>query len=246
VSQALHLRRSVRLLQTDRGQIMGAWGIFRGRVLLPRDAESWPEERIRVVLIHELAHIKRNDWLIQIIAECARALYWFNPLFWLVCGRLRRESEHACDDIVLGFGIDGKNYATHLLELARALNGTGAAWSAVLAMAQRRHLERRFQAMLNPSLNHRPVSTAMMIVIAFVAVCVSLPLAAIGNPSPALQAAKVSPPEPPVPPPVPTTRFALPPAPPPPPPPPAPLLPGRPAQVEFGSLSGTAYDPSGA
>jgi beta-lactamase regulating signal transducer with metallopeptidase domain len=140
VSKALHLRRSVRLLQTERSQIMGAWGIFRGHVLLPRDAESWPEERIRVVLIHELAHIKRNDWLIQVIAECARALYWFNPLFWFACGRLRRESEHACDDMVLGLGVDGKNYASHLLELARALNGTGAAWSAVLAMAQRRHL----------------------------------------------------------------------------------------------------------
>jgi beta-lactamase regulating signal transducer with metallopeptidase domain len=65
ISRSLHLRRPVRLLQTDRSQMMGAWGIFCGRVLLPRDAESWPDERIRVVLIHELAHIKRNDWVIQ-------------------------------------------------------------------------------------------------------------------------------------------------------------------------------------
>src|SRR4030095_13488615 len=150
----------------------------------PRGAERWPDDRIRVVLIHELAHIKRHDWLIQIVAELARAVYWFNPLFWFMCSRLRRESEHACDDIVLSLGIDGKNYARHLLELARTLKGAGAAWSTVLAMAQRRDLERRFQAMLNSSLNRRPVSAAMMFVISFVAVAISLPLATIGNPSP--------------------------------------------------------------
>jgi len=247
VAKALHLRRSIRLLQTERSRVMGAWGIFRGRVLLPPDAESWPEERIRVVLIHEFAHIKRNDWLIQIIAECARGLYWFNPLFWFMCGRLRRESEHACDDMVLGLGVDGKNYASHLLELARALNGTGAAWSAILAMAQRRHLERRFEAMLNPLLNHRPISAAMMIGIALVALGASLPFAAAGSPSPALKAAQTFPPEPPLPPPVPSSQFALPPAPPPPPPPPPPRVPAaRRSQSAFGSLSGTAYDPSGA
>src|SRR5262245_31330246 len=51
VSLELHLRRSVRLLRTDRAALMGAWGIFSGRVLLPPDAETWPDERIRVVLI---------------------------------------------------------------------------------------------------------------------------------------------------------------------------------------------------
>jgi TonB family protein len=243
VSRELHLRRSVRLLKADRAPMIGAWGIFRGHVLLPADAESWPDDRIRVVLIHELAHIKRHDWLIQIVAELARAVYWFNPLFWFMCSRLRRESEHACDDIVLSLGIDGKNYARHLLELARTLKGAGAAWSTVLAMAQRRDLERRFQAMLNSSLNRRPVSAAMMFVICFVAVVISLPLAIIGNPSPTVQDVKVTPPPPPAPP-LPPSRLALPPAAPPPPPPPPPLP--ATSQVEFGSLSGTAYDPSGA
>jgi TonB family protein len=98
--------------------------------------------------------------------------------------------------------------------------------------------------MLNSSLNRRPVSAALMIVICCVAVVIFLPLATIGNPSPTVQDVKVTPPPLPAPP-LPPSRFALPPAAPP-PPPPLPPLPATSPQTEFGSLSGTAYDPSGA
>jgi beta-lactamase regulating signal transducer with metallopeptidase domain len=68
---------------------------------------------------HEVAHIERCDWLVQVLAEAARTVYWFNPLFWLLCRRLRAESEHACDDVVLNAGINANDYAA-------ALAGTGA------------------------------------------------------------------------------------------------------------------------
>ena len=66
---------------------------------------SWTLDRVHVVLSHELAHIRRHDWLVQIGAETVRAVLWFNPLVWMVCARLRRESEQACDDEVLGTGV---------------------------------------------------------------------------------------------------------------------------------------------
>jgi TonB family protein len=191
VSRALRLRRPFLLLRCDRVTTMGAWGIFRAHVLLPPDAEAWADERIRIVLIHELSHIKRNDWLIQFVAEIARVFYWFNLFLWLTCSRLRRESEYACDDVVLRLGIDGQNYAGHLLELARTAKGTGASWSGVLAMAQPRHLERRFLAMLNPSLNHRPLSPTAMVIIAIAAACLLLPVVST---SMAIQVARPLPP----------------------------------------------------
>src|SRR4030095_3846123 len=78
------------------------------------------EDRIRVVLAHELAHVARGDWLVQISAEVVRCVYWFNPLLWMACTRLRYESEHACDNAVMNVGVESGSYATHLLELARA------------------------------------------------------------------------------------------------------------------------------
>src|SRR5262249_10550659 len=145
VSSALKLKRRVRLARSE-PVVLGTWGVLRPRILLPQESETWSDDRIRVVLAHELAHIKRFDWLLQLLAELAVSVYWFNPLFWIVCRRLRSESEHACDDVVVNLGVDPKDYAAHLLELARTLKNSGAAWSTVLAMAQPPSLERRFVA----------------------------------------------------------------------------------------------------
>jgi beta-lactamase regulating signal transducer with metallopeptidase domain len=139
VSHALALTRRVRLMRNPNASVLGTWGTLRPRVLLPRESEFWSDERLRVVLGHELAHVKRNDWLIQIIAETARAIYWFNPLFWIACRELRRESEHACDDAAMNLGgalgMDGPTYAGHVLDLARTLKHSGQPASAALAMA---------------------------------------------------------------------------------------------------------------
>jgi TonB family protein len=178
IVRCLRLDRRVRLVESQYS-LLGTWGIVRPKILLPPGSLTWPDERIRVVLTHELAHIKRFDWPVQMLAECARVVYWFNPLYWIACRWIRSESEHACDDAVLNAGFDAKKYATHLLDLARALNQSGRAWFPVLAMARPPHLERRFVAMLNPSLNHRGVSRVAVSVVIALALCTTLPLAAL-------------------------------------------------------------------
>ena len=174
----LRIKRPIQLLQNQRA-ILGTWGIVRPAVLLPEDVDTWSADRLRIVITHELAHIKRMDWPVQIVAELARAAYWFNPLFWFLCRRLRSESELACDDVVLNAGYDAGDYATHLLELARASKTRRRTWSPVLAMAQPPHLERRFIAMLNPSINRTPVNRVVVIVTCVLALLVTIPLAAV-------------------------------------------------------------------
>lgn len=181
ISKELGISRVVRVEQSGRA-ILGTWGILRPRILLPPDASTWPEDRIQAVLTHELAHVKRLDWAVQILAELARAVYWFNPLFWLLCKRLRLESEHACDDIVLNAGMDPADYAAQLLELARLLKNSGRAWSPVLAMAHPPSLERRFVAMLNPSLNRKPAGATTVLTAVTVALALTIPLAAMRAP----------------------------------------------------------------
>jgi TonB family protein len=128
--------------------------------MLPAAAADWPEERLRVVISHELAHVRRGDWGTQLAAEFLRALFWFNPLVWIACRRLRAESELACDDEVLNGGIEGADYAGHLLELARLLNSPRHEYLSAPAMARPSSLEGRISAMLNAHLNRHPVTRA--------------------------------------------------------------------------------------
>jgi TonB family protein len=217
---------------------------------------------MRVVLGHELAHVKRNDWLVQVIAEIARAIYWFNPLFWIVCTQLRRESEHACDDAAISLGgplgIDGPTYAGHVLDLARTLKHSGQPASAALAMASTSNLERRLIAMLNPSLNRRVTGKGTAAIVVLLALGLTLPLAAVSSqatlpavsvihvaesvsttPIPAAAAAVATPPvtQRPAPRTVAVVATAN---------PAAEAVTAPPAQSPTGTLSGTVMDPSGA
>ena len=119
LSRELGVRRPVRLLQASGPAMPMTWGIRRPVILLPADAGEWPAERRRDVLLHELAHVKRHDFLVQLIARVACAIYWFHPLVWLAAARLRVERERACDDQVLRAGATPSVYATHLLDIAR-------------------------------------------------------------------------------------------------------------------------------
>ena len=56
--------------------------------MLPATARQWSDEQLRSVLLHELAHIKRRDTVVQLLAQIACALHWFNPLVWFAAWRL--------------------------------------------------------------------------------------------------------------------------------------------------------------
>ncbi len=145
--------RPIVLLLSEASDLVATWGVLRPRVLLPAQAAGWPGARIRLVLDHELAHVARRDWLWQMAADVLRALYWFNPLFWIACRRLRRESEQACDDAVLESGVPGRDYAAQLLEIATESRRAGPRWAPAVPMARPSTLERRVAAMLNPRLD---------------------------------------------------------------------------------------------
>jgi hypothetical protein len=109
------------------------------------------------------------------LAEGVRAGYWFNPIMWTACRQLRLESEQATDDVVLHAGIDGSDYAAHLLALARAF-ARQRPWLPAPAIARPSSLERRVKAMLNTRVNRAPITrTARLgIVAALFAVAIAI------------------------------------------------------------------------
>ncbi len=155
VADEMGITPRLRFLRGGRASMPVAAGIFRPAVIMPDAADTWTESRLRVVLLHELAHVKRRDCLTHVLGQAACAFHWFNPLAWLAVKRARTERERACDDLVLACGTRGSDYADQLLEMARVLRGDrfpALLGGASLAMAHRSQLEGRLVAILDPRL----------------------------------------------------------------------------------------------
>src|SRR5262249_22655733 len=145
----LRLQRRVVLLRSTDDVMPVTWGWFKPIILLPAQAAQWAPERRRLVLLHELAHVKRWDCLTQWVARVVCSLYWFNPLVWLAARRMCVERERACDDLVLAGGCKASDYATHLVEIARSFMRVPQV--AAIAMARSSNLESRVAAIVDAS-----------------------------------------------------------------------------------------------
>jgi len=132
------------------------WGIRKHVVLLPETAMAWNAERRVAVLAHELAHVRRRDGLVQILAYAACSLYWFHPLAWYAARRIRFEQEKACDDSVVTLGVDPDVYAIHLVQIARRV--TPGVSLATVSMGHHAQLEDRVTALLNPMVRRYRIS----------------------------------------------------------------------------------------
>jgi len=162
-ASALRLPRTPALRQAA-APVPMTWGWRRPVVLLAADAQAWPEGRLRAVLLHELAHVRRCDWLSHRFADLVCALYWFHPLAWLTARRLRAEGEIACDDLVLTSGVAAPDYARHLLDVARALRPISAAVpQAAIAMARTARIEGRLRMILDTSRSRRALTRRVLL-----------------------------------------------------------------------------------
>ena len=172
----LGVDRPVRLLRSRERSMPMAFGTRRPTILIPATADTWPEDRQRAVVLHELAHVARYDCLTQSLAFAACTLYWFHPAAWWVARRLRIERELACDDRAIAAGARAREYAGHLLEIAYTF-GRHRAPAVAVSMARPRHLEGRMLAVLDAARNRREPSVRVRIAWAALAAALLVPLA---------------------------------------------------------------------
>lgn len=123
-------------------------GLMRPAIVLPSDAQEWSESDLHRALVHELEHVRRGDWGIQLLARVSCAAYWFHPLVWQARRRLCLEAERACDDAVIQ-NAKPTDYAEQLVLLARKLSASYS--QPALGMADRRDLTTRVSALLDGS-----------------------------------------------------------------------------------------------
>jgi beta-lactamase regulating signal transducer with metallopeptidase domain len=177
LARGLGLGRPVALLKSHRRRMPMTWGVLRPRLLLPETSEAWPEERRRVVLLHELAHAWRWDYATNLLTRLACAVWWFNPLVWLAARRMAAERERACDDIVLNHGANPAEYAEQLLEIAAGLRPGGWAEPAGIAMARPTKLEARLRAILDANRNRAALTRAAVFSALLILTVILIPVA---------------------------------------------------------------------
>lgn len=205
-----------RLVASARVETPLSWGLPPGVVLIGEEGLK-RRETADAVLAHELAHIRRRDWIFAVLSRLALALFWFNPLVWLLHADLAARTEEAADALAVR-EVEPRLYARALIDLACDQTRL-APVSAALGMAGSPNaLKQRIAHVMKPQ---NKISRPMVMVLSIGALAaVATPLAAVeltardGGQAVVVQGDVPPPPPPPR---TPRTSRAAPPAPPAPP-----------------------------
>ena len=168
------ITRTVELLEHEDAPGPMTFGVTRPVIVLPIDARQWSRDEVRRALMHELEHIERGDWLMQILARSIAALYWFHPLVWMAWRRLCLEAERSCDDAVV-MREERTDYAEQLVALAGRMSASTA--QPLLGMANRSDLSTRVSAVLDDTVRRGrvglKVAAATAVVFALIVIAVA-------------------------------------------------------------------------
>ena len=153
------------------------WGLRRPVIVLPRGFDAWSAQRQQAAMAHEMGHIRRRDWLVDLVSEWLCNIFWFQPLIWLTWRRQRSYAERACDDVVLTSGGDACEYAETLIAVARANGARRPSVGLPMEMAGGRStLSVRIEAVLQIHARRRPMTSTKRWTFAMLGLTVAFPL----------------------------------------------------------------------
>jgi beta-lactamase regulating signal transducer with metallopeptidase domain len=123
--QRLGVSAGVRLLRSAAVEVPAALGILKPIVLLPVSALTGLDARqVEALLAHELAHVKRHDYGVNLLQSVVETVLFYHPAVWWVSGRIRAERENACDDLAVAAMGDARLYAGALVGLEELRAGS--------------------------------------------------------------------------------------------------------------------------
>lgn len=175
LARELDLRDEIDLRLSPTADSPLSWGLWRPRIVLPANAEEWPEDDRKAALLHELGHARRRDVFTQTLAAVSCALLWFHPLVWLAATRMRDERERACDELVLQAGMRSTSYARSLVRLAREVSPDARPRIALVGMTERFDLADRVDRLVSGAAARQPPGRATT----FVSVLAALALTGV-------------------------------------------------------------------
>ncbi len=166
VKERLNINKIVQLVQTKEILVPSVIGHLKPIILLPIGLiNGLSNDQVEAILLHELSHIKRHDFLVNIIQSFVEVIYVFNPFMWIISKAIRDEREHACDDTAISLGISSLDYAQ---TLAGVFNYAIKRQQFVMSFASNNKLtlKRIQRIMKNQSNNNNKLLASMLFVIA--------------------------------------------------------------------------------
>jgi len=119
VSKSLGIRRSVDILESVRVKVPLLAGILRPVIIVPAGmVTNLPFSQVETIMMHELSHLRRKDYLVNIMQLFIECVLFYHPAVWIISGLVRDEREHCCDDEVLRMTDNPVNYAKALIHIA--------------------------------------------------------------------------------------------------------------------------------
>ncbi len=119
LSERLRMRQSVKLLQSALVHVPTVVGCIRPVILLPASAlTGLTRNQLEALLIHELAHIRRHDYLVNLLQSIVETLLFYHPAVWWLSRRIRIERENCCDDMAVRVVGNRLEYAQALAQMA--------------------------------------------------------------------------------------------------------------------------------
>jgi len=176
IREVLRISREVSIKESSAISSPFSFGLLHPRVILPATYSRWSDSVLEDVLVHELSHIKRLDWLSMLLCQVVLCVYWFNPLVWLAVRKVDEEAENSCDAAVIRCGKSNTEYAENLLLVARECRNQRRLLAQM--MVDRKLLSNRITTILENPMMMKSISRKMIAL--SVAVAATL-LVGLGN-----------------------------------------------------------------
>ncbi len=167
------ISRAVRLLESGLVNVPMVIGYLRPVVLVPMGMlAGLPADQVEAILLHELAHIRRADYLVNLLQSAIESLLFYHPAVWWISSVVRAERENCCDDFVIARETDPRAYAAALLALEQERSGQLAGMTAIAANGG--NLLRRVRRMLRKPAAHEGNAAIVPVALAILGAGVAL------------------------------------------------------------------------
>lgn len=176
VAEALSVSRPVRLLESALIKVPVAAGILKPVILLPVGViNGLSPAEVEAVLAHELAHIRRHDYLLNILQSIIEVLYYFNPAVWWISANIRQERENCCDDLAVAYCGNSLIYAKTLVRVQELSRGAPA--FAMAFSGAKNQMLHRVKRILNHPTNSSNImeklTTTLLLLLAIAVISIS-------------------------------------------------------------------------
>jgi beta-lactamase regulating signal transducer with metallopeptidase domain len=149
IARDLGIPKEVKVVVSCRCRLPFTYKFIHPVLVIPNEAKDWPESKLHAVLIHELAHIRRYDYLVLFLSRFICSVFWFIPVTWIAHSYLQLEQENICDLVAIQKGERPTAYARYMIDFVHTTRSL-VLWSAIfIKKGRNKMLEKRVTNVLN-------------------------------------------------------------------------------------------------